>query len=53
MILCKVDKEIIERTSFDEYAVSPGVVHWNNFAFTMIESKTRDNPTFFSTDLML
>jgi hypothetical protein len=53
MDLCKSDKEMIEKTPFDEYAVSPGVVHWNNLAFTMIESKTRDNPTWYSSDVML
>jgi hypothetical protein len=53
MNLCKSDREMIERTPFDEYAVSPGVVHWNNLALTMIESKTRDNPTWYSSDVML
>ena len=53
MNICKSDREMIERTPFDEYAVSPGVVHWNNLALTMIESKTRDNPTWYSSDVML
>lgn len=53
MDLCKVDRELIEKTAFDEYAVSPGVIHWNQYAFTLIESKVRDNPTWYNENVML
>lgn len=51
--LCKIDKEEIDKTPFDEWAVSPGVIHWNGIAMTMIESKTQDNPTWHQYDVMM
>lgn len=48
MDLCKIDSELIEKTAFDEYSVSPGVIHWKKYAFTLIESKFRDNPTWYN-----
>lgn len=53
MDLCKHDKEEIDKTPFDEYSVSPGVVHWNGIVMTMIDSKARDNPTWYQMDVIL
>jgi hypothetical protein len=50
--LCRKDKDIIERRSFDEYAVSPTVLHWKDSFMTMIDNRTRDNPTWYSEPLM-
>ena len=51
--LCKNDKDDFDRTPFDEYTVSPGMIHYNLKTYTMIENKTRDNFTWQSLDVML
>ena len=38
---------------FDEFIITPGCIHWKNFAFNMIENKTKDNPTWASVLLGL
>ena len=53
MMLCQIDKEDFDRTPFYEFTVSPGTIHYNNKIYTMIESKNRDNPTWYSLDVML
>ena len=51
--LCKADKEDFERSPFDEFTVSPGMIHYNNKTYTMIENKTRDNYTWQSLETIL
>lgn len=53
MELCKGDKEFINKTPFDEYAVSNGCIHNGGKAFYMIENKQKDNPTWYSFDVMI
>jgi hypothetical protein len=51
--LCRAEKEEIDKTPFDEYSVSPGVVHWNGNVMTMLDSRAQDNPTWYQQDVML
>ena len=51
--LCKKDKELLKQTPFDEFAVSPGCIHWDNKALFMIDNKQKDNPTWYSFDVMI
>lgn len=51
--LPKIDKEKLDQTPFDEYAVSAGVLHWNDRAIPLLASKAQDNPTWASIDVML
>lgn len=44
--LCSKDKSLISYTDFDEFTISSGCLHWNKYAFQMIESKAKDNPTW-------
>lgn len=53
MDLCKKDKELLKQTAFDEYAVSPGCIHWDCRALHMIENKQKDNPTWESFEVMI
>jgi hypothetical protein len=31
--------------------ITAGCIHWDNYAFNMIENKTRDNPTWACVSL--
>ena len=49
--LLKEDKEKLRQVPFDEFIITPGCVHWDNYAFNLIENKTKDNPTWACVNL--
>jgi hypothetical protein len=51
--LCKQDQEEINKTPFDEFAISPSVLHWKHKYMTLIDNKARDNPTWLGESIML
>lgn len=51
--LCQQDKATLSEIPFDEYAISPGVLHWCDLYMTLIDSKQRDNPTWYSSDFSI
>jgi hypothetical protein len=53
LIVCQKDKEDFDRTPFDEYTVTTGMIHYNNKTYTMIDNKTRDNNTWLSFETLL
>lgn len=44
--LCKKDRESLKQNSFDEFGISPGIIHWHNKAMYMLENKAKDNATW-------
>jgi len=51
--LGKKDKQQLVHTSFDEYSISSGCLHWDSKMFFLLDSSSRDNATWASEDVML
>ena len=50
--LAEKDANAIVYADFDEYAVSGGVLHTNDKLYFLLSSKSKDNPTWASMNIM-
>ena len=51
--LAKKDQARIFYSDFDEYTISDQVLHWNDRMFFLLDSKSKDNLTWSSEEIML
>ena len=47
------DQQSIVYADFDEYCISDGVLHANDRMYFLLDSKTKDNPTYASEEIMI